>query len=131
MNYYKVDAKCGHVRRRHYIIKAFYVKAENGKEAAAKVRMFPRVKHHWKDAIVSVCKISYEEYISGQAAVNDDLYFKVTNSSDQRILQCVNYDEIHEREVPTKKQKENKLNYYIKMEKILSRDFRIQITEVI
>ena len=58
MNYYKVDAKCGHVRRGHYIVKAFYIKADNGKEAAAKVRMLPRVKHDWKDAINEVKKIS-------------------------------------------------------------------------
>lgn len=34
MRYFKVEAKCGHVRRNNYILKEFYVKAESKKEAA-------------------------------------------------------------------------------------------------
>ena len=131
MNYYRVEAKCGHVKKRHYIIKAFYVKADDGKEAAAKVRLFPRVKHNWKDAINAVCKISHEEYIAGHVDTDNDLYFKVTNSTEQRFCQCVNYDEIHERELPEKRQREKKTKYYIKMKKIVSRDVKIQLAEVI
>lgn len=131
MNYYKVEAKCGHVRKSHYIIKSFYVKADNGKEAAAKVRMFPRVKHNWKDAINTVYKISQEEYVYGCVEVNNDLYFKVTNSTEQRFCQCVNYDEVYEHEMPEKRLREKKTNYYIKMKKIVSRDVKIQLAEVI
>lgn len=131
MNYYRVEAKCGHVKKGHYIIKAFYVKADDGREAAEKVRLFPRVKHNWKDAINTVCKISHEEYIAGRVDTDNDLYFKVTNSTEQRFCQCVNYDEVHERELPEKRQREKKTKYYIKMKKIVSRDVKIQLAEVI
>lgn len=131
MNYYRVEAKCGHVRKSHYIIKSFYVKADSGKEAAAKVRMFPRVKHNWKDAINTVCKISQEEYVYGCVEVNNDLYFKVTNSTEQRFCQCVAYDEVYERVMPEKRLRENKTFYYIKMKKIISKDMRRQLSEVV
>ncbi len=131
MNYYKVEAKCGHVRKSHYIIKSFYVKADNGKEAAAKVRLFPRVKHDWKDAINAVCKISHEEYIAGRVDANNDLYFRVTNSTDQRACKCVAYDEVYERAMPKKRLRENKTFYYIKMQKIISKDMRRQLSEVV
>ena len=48
--FYRVKAKCGHVGRNNYIVKNFYVVASSGKEAAHKVRYFPRVKHDRKDA---------------------------------------------------------------------------------
>lgn len=54
MNYYKVRAKCGHVGRNNYIIKPFFVKANDGKEAAKIVRNTPRVKHDHKYAIIDV-----------------------------------------------------------------------------
>ena len=52
MGMYEVCAKCGHVGRYNYVDKIFAVKASSGKEAAAKVRNFPRVKHDHKDAIL-------------------------------------------------------------------------------
>ncbi len=60
MQYFKVTAKRGHVGRRHYIVKAFYIEANSGKEAAFKVRYTPRVKHDRKDAILSVEAITKE-----------------------------------------------------------------------
>ena len=39
--YFKVQAKCGHVGRNHYILKWFYVKALTGEEAAKVVRDKP------------------------------------------------------------------------------------------
>ena len=44
--YFKVLAKCGHARRTMYVLKWFYIKAESGKDAASKIRMTGRVKHH-------------------------------------------------------------------------------------
>ena len=79
MKYFKVAAKCGHVRRGHYIIKDFFVKAEDGKQAAYIVRFLPRVKHHRKDAIISVESIDEDEFIKGREIQSRDLYFKVTN----------------------------------------------------
>ena len=84
MKYYQVEAKCGHVGRNNYILKKFYVRAINGKEAASKVRKFPRVKHHHKDAIRSVEDISYEEYLNGLNERSNDEYFLVHSSSEQR-----------------------------------------------
>lgn len=84
MNYYKVDAKCGHVGRYYYIIKSFFVEACDKKEAASLTRQIPRVKHHQKDAIRKVEQISYISYLVGKERNKLDPYFFVTNSSEQR-----------------------------------------------
>lgn len=84
MKYYEVEAKCGHVRRSNYVLKKFYVCAEDGKEAALKVRHSPRVKHNHKDAIRNVVEISYEEYVIGLDKQSNDPYFLVHSSSEQR-----------------------------------------------
>ena len=86
MNYYKVMAKCGHVKRNNYILKMFYVCALNGREAALIVRKMGRVKHHHKDAIRDVELISYNEYLEGLEKNNNDTYFNVQNSSDQKMF---------------------------------------------
>ena len=62
-NYFEVIAKCGHVGRNKYIPIKFAVEAESGKDAAAMVRRFPRVKHNHKDAILDCKEIFYEEYL--------------------------------------------------------------------
>lgn len=84
MKYYQVEAKCGHVGRNNYILKKFYVCAINGKEAASRVRKFPRVKHHHKDAIRNVVEIEYEQYMNGLNERSLDPYFLVRNSSEQK-----------------------------------------------
>ena len=86
MKYYEVEAKCGHMRRNNYILKKFYVCAENGKEAALKTRRLPRVKHDHKDAIRSVTEISYDDYTNGLNRLNNDPYFLVHNSTEQRAV---------------------------------------------
>ena len=86
MKYYRVLAKCGHVRRNNYILKNFYLKAFTAKEAAFVVRYLPRVKHDKKDAIKNVEEISFEEYEAGRLENNLDPYFKVKNSSEQRLF---------------------------------------------
>ena len=131
MNCYKVIAKCGHVGKGHYIIKEFYVMAGDGKEAALKVRWFPRVKHHWKNAIEKVCKITKEEYDLGLLKTQQDMYFHVRNSTEQRIYVSMDLDEVYEREVPEKKRRNKSFVYYVRMEKIRDRDFKIQLAEVI
>ena len=94
MRYYCVKAKCGHVGRNNYIEKNFYVKAENGKEAALIVRNKPRVKHHQKDAIINVIEISLEEYVLGKKINEKDDYFHIHDSSTQRKIHAVNENEI-------------------------------------
>jgi hypothetical protein len=93
-----VLAKCGHVGRNNYIIKCFYVKANDGEEAAKIVRQKPRVKHHHKDAIRDVIAIELEEYLTGLKIMEADMYFKVQNSSDQRLYNCVKQEDIYPEE---------------------------------
>ena len=104
--YYKVLAKCGHVGRNYYILKWFYVKAENKKAAALKVRNTPRVKHHQKDAIRNVVEIVFEEYINGLKMMESDMYFHIDNSSDQRKLNCVNSADVVRENICIKYKKE-------------------------
>lgn len=82
-NFYRVVAKCGHVGRCNYIPIAFAVMAENGKEAVRMTRLFPRVKHDHKDAILECVKISYEEYLELQEVNNNDPYLKCKSKHQQ------------------------------------------------
>ena len=72
--YYKVTAKCGHVGRKYYIQITFPICAEDGKDAAKRVRNYPRVKHDHKDAILNVTQINYDEYLYLLALNNNDNY---------------------------------------------------------
>lgn len=94
MNYYEVEVKCGHVGRGHYIIKKLYIKAETGKEAATTARAVSRVKHHQKDAIVSVRGVTLEEYCLGLRANSEDPYFKCHCKQEQIRLEAVCPEEI-------------------------------------
>lgn len=100
MEYYKVKVKVGHVGRNHYILKWLYIKSKNGKEAANIARNTPRVKHHQKDAIKEVVKITFEEYSFGIRIVASDPYFIVHSKQEQKLLGAlVNvpiYDEDYE-----------------------------------
>ena len=86
MNTYKVVAKCGHVGKGHYVDKVFAVKAETAKEAAERARAFPRVKHHHKDAIRSVEKISMQEYLEIIEINDADPFFFCKNIQEQRAF---------------------------------------------
>lgn len=130
MSYFKVTAKCGHVGKGHYIIKDYFVKAEDGKEAAYKVRFFPRVKHDWKDAIVSVERITAEEFVKGCEIHDRDLFFYITNSSEQKAYGVVDYEQICDREEPEKRKKDKGMAFYSKMAKIRKRDLRTRLAEV-
>jgi len=82
-NYFKVIAKCGHVGKGYYFEGKFYVAAETASHAATKVRKFPRVKHDYKDAIISVTPISYQEYIEGQNYEYNRPYYNCLNKQEQ------------------------------------------------
>ena len=131
MKYYKVVAKCGHVRRGHYIIKNFFVKAEDGKEAAYKVRHLPRVKHDWKDAIISVELITKDEFIHGRELQNHDLYFKVTNSSEQKAYSAIDNEQVFDYDEPERKKKDKDVLFYNKMARIQRKDLRMRLAEVV
>lgn len=90
--FYAVKAKCGHVGRNNYLPITFGIKAYSGKEAAEKVRYMPRVKHHHKDAILSVREINYEEFLAIIQMNNEDSYLKVTSKQDQNLY-CLDLDD--------------------------------------
>ena len=86
-NFYEVVAKCGHVGRNKYIPIKFAVKAESGKEAAAIVRWYPRVKHNHKDAILTVEKIDYLRYLEINAINDNNPYLKCKSKYEQRLIE--------------------------------------------
>jgi len=85
--YFSVLCKCGHTgSRMYYIPIAFAIEAENGKEAAAKSRWLPRVKHHHKDCILSVKELSYTEYLMLRDENKSDPYLKCGCIQEQKCL---------------------------------------------
>ena len=85
-NFFEVIAKCGHVGRNKYIPIKFAVEAESGKDAAAMVRRFPRVKHDHKDAILSVAKIDSTRYLEINAINDNNPYLKCKSKYEQRLI---------------------------------------------
>lgn len=85
MKYYGVEALCGHVGRGRCVRKNFGVIAENGKEAARKGREMPRVKHHVKEAILSVRELTYHDYLTIIIGNDYDPYFTAKNIQEQRL----------------------------------------------
>jgi len=82
--YFKVEAKCGHVGgRNNYIPISFGVKANSSAEAAEKTRWFARVKHHNKKAILSVEKITFEDFCVLIEQNKSDPYLSSTNRKTQ------------------------------------------------
>ena len=80
-----VTTKCGHVGKNNYIVIDFAVKAETAKEAARKARHIPRVKHDWKDAIIEVKEVTFDNYLAQvQKNVNDG-YLNAKSVQEQRI----------------------------------------------
>jgi len=91
-NNYAVTVKFGHVGRNNYIVKTIPVKASNGKEAANIARWSARVKHHAKDAIIDVKKISNNEYEVLKTIKENDPYFHCSNIQQQREA-CADIEE--------------------------------------
>ena len=126
MNYYKVLARCGHVKKGHYIEKWFYVEEESKKEAAQIIRNIPRVKHHKKKAIEDVRTISFEEYLLGLKAMGADPYFKVHNSTDQRRMNAVKDEDVklEEESVTYKKSRMGQRIRFESYSRELEREFK-------
>ena len=111
----------------NYIIKTFAICAENGREAASRVRWMPRVKHHAKDAILSVKEINEFEYEEIIEINHNDNYFKCESIQDQNAM-CDLDDEIYrnEEKATYKKNKRSKQN---KLEIIFIRETRRMMLE--
>ena len=86
MKYYSVTAKCGHVGRKYYIPIEFATVADSGKEAAAKIRSIPHVKHHHKDAIIAVKEINYKQYLDLVKTNRYDPYLHCKNKQEQALV---------------------------------------------
>lgn len=86
MSKFKVVCKCGHVGRQYYVEIAFPIIASSKKEAASIARNFPRVKHHHKDAILSVELISDLEYEMLLIENQHDDYLHCNNIQEQNLL---------------------------------------------
>ena len=86
MKYFEVIAKCGHVGKNKCIFITFACAAENGKEAAAKVSLYKRVKHDHKDAIRDVQEITFEEYMKLRSENDADPYLHCKNPQEQRKI---------------------------------------------
>lgn len=105
MKYFKVEVKCGHVRRNNYTIQNLFISAKNKKEAAKIARKTPRVKHHKKDAIRKVEEISMETYYLGLKGMQENPYFHVHSSIEQRMKCPEGSLEIFKEEIPNKHKK--------------------------
>ncbi len=124
-NLYAVTTMCGHVGRNNYIEITFPVSAENGREAAKIARWIPRVKHHVKNAILSVKKISREEYDDLILKNHEDNYLSVNSRQDQNFY-CENIEERiskSEMNFEEKYDRNEKVKYKLKKQKILEESF--------
>lgn len=125
MENYLVRAQFGHVGRNNFIIKTIPVYAENGKDAAFKVRWMGRVKHNRKDAIIDVKRVTLEEYLEQKEINKNDPYFSVHSKQEQQALcldlssQIISYD----KESPKrKKDRVNKVKFKMKKNKIIKKE---------
>ena len=124
-NYYEVIAKCGHVGRKHYVPIKFAVIAENGREAAKKVREFGRVKHGHKDAILNVNKIDHERFKEINKVNDDDPYLKCHSKHEQKLIYNLEERLVYEPHTKIikydKKTRKERIVYKIKKAKIQER----------
>ena len=122
MNCYEVKAKCGHVGKSRYLIVAFPIKADNGRDAAQIVRKMGRVKHDHKDAIRSVRKITQEEYDDLVMKNNNDPYLQARNKQEQNetctALDFYTLEEEKEKSIDKKERKE-RIKSLLKRRKIM------------
>jgi hypothetical protein len=74
--YFLVCCKCGHVGRNRYIPLVYPIRADSAREAAARGRQRPGVKHHHPDAILWVSEATSEEYYETAVSLKKDLYWE-------------------------------------------------------
>ena len=84
MSYFEVVAKCGHVGRMYYYEGHFFVRAENEKAAAYKVKNKSRVKKNHEDAILWVNEVDEPTYIEGIEAMKNNPYFHCGSKWQQK-----------------------------------------------
>jgi len=121
--FYIVSAKCGHVGRGKFVEKNLTIIASSRKEAAEKGRNYPRVKHHWKDAIIDVVEVSVEEYWRIRVMNYSDPYFSVRCIQEQKQYCSEMYDDIREvqKKEYSKENRNKRIIYMMKKRKIAER----------
>lgn len=73
--YFKVTARCGHVGRGLFVPIDFFVMAPSKEDAAAKVKVMPRVKKTINSqSIIQVEEVNREEYEEGCEEMNNNPY---------------------------------------------------------
>ena len=120
MKYYLVDAKCGHVGARKYIVKTFPVVASSKSEAAAKIKRCNKVKKHLKDCIINVVEVTLNEFLIQKEMNLIDKYLHSHCKSE--IIEIINSDLIQENINCNKKYKsrmefecrKQKVDFYLK-----------------
>ena len=126
--YFMVIAKCGHVGRKNYIPVKFAVVAESGKEAAKKVRQFPRVKHDHKDAILDVGCITIDEFLEIKDNNDNDPYLNchsrfeqnlIVNLSDRMVADSHNVKQVYD-----KQERKDRVAYKLRKFKILEKSIK-------
>lgn len=125
MKYFRVEAKCGHVGRNKFILKTFFLKSENKKSAVQTVINYPRVKHNHKDVIREVENISEVMYIEGVIKTKKDMYFKVTNSTDQKRYCLFEENEIKDETIKSKYKIKRHKRYLV--ESVILQEMRLEI----
>jgi len=117
--FFKVTAKCGHVKKNQYIPITFAISAYNGEEVAKIARWIPRVKHHDKSAIIECVEIGYDQFVEIKKLNNKNVYLKCSSKQEQKRL-LPNIDEYIEQE-PIQNANENRdyerINYILKKQK--------------
>lgn len=84
MRYFIVTAKCGHVGKGRYIPIPFAIRARSAAEAASITRRMPRVKHHHKDAILSVEEVTIFDYSELRWINHYDPYLQCASKREQQ-----------------------------------------------
>lgn len=111
---YAVHCRCGHVGLNRYIEIVFAVVANNGKEAARKARMYARVKHNKKNAIIDCYEITREEYEKIIETNKNDPYLSCKNIQEQRSIDGFESRIIKEEDVVSHKRDKQERKSFIK-----------------
>lgn len=129
MQYFIVRAKCGHVGRRKYIPIDFPIRARNIWSAESIARQKPGVKHNRIDAIISVRKSNYIEYMIYEKLLKKDIYWRGVEDNKKKLSHRIKEYEYlkDDRKVKTgKNRKQLTRNFRFKrfsnMEKYLCQD---------
>ena len=86
MKYFEVAAKCGHVGRGYYYEGHFFVRADDAKIAAGKVKSRSRVKRDHEDAILCVREVDELTYYEGLEAMRFNPYFHCKSKREQNCV---------------------------------------------